>query len=1225
MTGTKRFSDVFELDRDKIAVDPKRFQGRQTHYSEESVKAIVSQGYDKSASPIVVWLDKKTGLYYVISGHSRFEASRRLFEAGNKQLKTLPVKEFLGTEAQAADYAILESNRKGTQESLLSDINAYKRAISKGYSKQYLLTIFKPESRLHKLQDLSHLNPAGKFITNLSSTAAKSFPYLERNAQWTGILRSKLPQLTDAHETEIFDYLYGSKKGLSITKDQFFNLIDKKVNRIDFEPDKALNLENNVSTSTLTNPINDQIKEVDKTIEALVKERQKSEELIVRAKSEQKTEMIPKFQQRIDEIHKIILRKMEEKNYLQHQAGKIERETIFDLFSQPETFKETEPIEEPEPPLTCPPIDSDGNRRIDPEGLKLLQKCIDNERPTKAMHTDNNGNYTPERLKLHERIVNEIKDDTPCVKHGKPIAILTGGAPGSGKSTFLKKYAPWITGNKIFHIDADEVRAKLPEYKGWNADNTHQETSDIVNKLLDEIGNPCEHDIVYDGTMNTAKKYLPLIEKLKGLGYEVFVIYITVPKELSIKRAMDRYKRTGRYVPLSVINDVYDRGLAGFEEVIKKVDGFIRVNGETQKIIEKGGLPIPKDRKYDFGKADCKECDHTKKVENKVEFEAPVSIDIDWIIKPTRGNKYTIDQRNELSSLMYMQAHRVDNPSKTFAQLYKDAEKVEALLQKHFGDKYDIIFRNGFKGTFGPVQYIFGYNGWVGALSHNFIYEYSYQNKPYNFYLRSMKDTWTYDNFLDYYLPRAKDILDRSYTFLNQLTEVSTVGFPKDAQTFIDEYSKLGYPLGSEDFIATVVDFYYKIDLREVVSSERIQPILKKYDINYVNSYRDLARNVYDRKITIAQYNEIVNEDKKLKNEADEKGNIITYNWLKEVYKALYTAYEIDGYSINKSNFNKIVKNYDGHTEISSRKNYDKSVFVKVWRKNQNGFLGTYVHVNNLVGKTGNEFENTLYTVLFSVLGKALYYYRNNPEKFQGYSFYTEAEPYLNLTVTPAEIYSVLFKGEKQTVEPGLITSKDNILSDNQKVKKVLMAEFPGVKWKVNQGMWASKIEGETMPDNFITWFNNFVPATWTKYPTDSKLPMELRSSIRNNIIDYYRKFNTYVRPKETRKHAEFKEQYKKEVEETKKQIFPNMNERSVIELGQRINATRSLYSQFIDAGSDNKRRLSPTVENLIRWMENPGRFDLIGVDTFKQANPTADYKSAIQKQKLFNLLGIKI
>ena len=85
------------------------------------------------------------------------------------------------------------------------------------------------------------------------------------------------------------------------------------------------------------------------------------------------------------------------------------------------------------------------------------------------------------------------------------------------------------------------------------------------------------------------------------------------------------------------------------------------------------------------------------------------------------------------------------------------------------------------------------------------------------------------------------------------------------------------------------------------------------------------------------------------------------------------------------------------------------------------------------------------------------------------------------------------------------------------------------------------------------------------------------------------------------------------------------MNERAIIEMGQRINGTRSLYSQFVDAGSDNKRRLSPTVENLIRWMENPGRFDLIGVDTFKQADPTADYKSAIQKQKLFNLLGIKI
>lgn len=256
---------------------------------------------------------------------------------------------------------------------------------------------------------------------------------------------------------------------------------------------------------------------------------------------------------------------------------------------------------------TCPPTDSTGNVRIDNEGLKLLTKCIENEPETKSQNIDAKGNYNPTRLALHQSIIEEIKGQKPCKVENKPIAILTGGAPGSGKSTFLKKFASWVTnGQKVYNIDADEVRAKLPEYKGWNAFNTHKETRDIVNTLLNEIGNPCEHDIVYDGTMNKVDNYLPLIAKLKKMGYKVFIIYMQVDYMTSVERAMNRYKNgfaktgKGRYVPIEVIDEVFSKGLDAYEQLIKQVDGFIRVDGNTQQIIERGGMELPKDRNYDF-------------------------------------------------------------------------------------------------------------------------------------------------------------------------------------------------------------------------------------------------------------------------------------------------------------------------------------------------------------------------------------------------------------------------------------------------------------------------------------------------------------------------------------------------------------------------------------------------------------------------------------------------
>ena len=250
---------------------------------------------------------------------------------------------------------------------------------------------------------------------------------------------------------------------------------------------------------------------------------------------------------------------------------------------------------------SCPPLDNEGKRRIDKAGLELLTKCIENEPNTKAQNVDAKGNYTDTRKLLHSKIIEDFTSNKPCEVRPQPIAILTGGAPGAGKSTFINKFASWINDeSKIVKIDADEIRAKLPEYKGWNAFNTHAETRDIVNQLLDKVGKPCESDLVYDGTMNKADNYKPLIAKLKSLGYKIFVIYIEVPYNVSVERAMKRYQSKGRYVPIEVIDEVFSKGLTAYEEIIKSADGFIRVDGIKQEIIEQGGMSLPKERNYNF-------------------------------------------------------------------------------------------------------------------------------------------------------------------------------------------------------------------------------------------------------------------------------------------------------------------------------------------------------------------------------------------------------------------------------------------------------------------------------------------------------------------------------------------------------------------------------------------------------------------------------------------------
>ena len=271
---------------------------------------------------------------------------------------------------------------------------------------------------------------------------------------------------------------------------------------------------------------------------------------------------------------------------------------------KPKKKKAEKKVEKPKAaakPVTdsMPPVNEKGERRIDKAALDALEAHIASLPQTKKMHTKD-GTYKTERQKLHQQIIEKEVKDNQCIRREAPIAILTGGLPGSGKSTYIRKNKDWMTNPAIFKIDADDIRAKLPEYQGWNASQTHSETQDMVKSLLSKVGKTgCSYDVIYDGTMNKSKKYKPLIDTLKKEGYRVFILFMKVDKQTSMSRAMGRYQRSGRYVPRFVIEEGAENGLAAFHELKKLVDGYVLIDGKTQKVIEKGGKDLPDDRDYD--------------------------------------------------------------------------------------------------------------------------------------------------------------------------------------------------------------------------------------------------------------------------------------------------------------------------------------------------------------------------------------------------------------------------------------------------------------------------------------------------------------------------------------------------------------------------------------------------------------------------------------------------
>jgi hypothetical protein len=377
-----RFSSAFDLERKRVAVDPLRFQGRQGEFAEDTVNAIVNKGkYDRNADEIIVWRDPSNENYYVISGHSRWEAARQLFESGKQpDLITIPVKEYEGDEEDAIDFATIESNRGSTEEGLKSDLEAYRRAVSRGFNTKRLMAAFKPKTRLFKLRDLSFLNPKGPFTQYLGTESEKHFPYIERNARWVGVLRDQMP-LTNEHEQEIFNFFYKENEaGQKLSKDQFFKIINDKVNRIDFDADAPLNLKNRVSSNALTDPITEQIKDLDRQIEKLNREAGQKRESIARAKSEGLIDVVPKLQSRISDINKITLRLTEEKQALKQKSGRIEASAV-DLFSDSTPAPEKKEQMVPKKPF-IPPVSNKETTDIKAR-IKKRANEMDEYRPEK--------------------------------------------------------------------------------------------------------------------------------------------------------------------------------------------------------------------------------------------------------------------------------------------------------------------------------------------------------------------------------------------------------------------------------------------------------------------------------------------------------------------------------------------------------------------------------------------------------------------------------------------------------------------------------------------------------------------------------------------------------------------------------------------------------------------------------------------------------------------------
>lgn len=180
-----------------------------------------------------------------------------------------------------------------------------------------------------------------------------------------------------------------------------------------------------------------------------------------------------------------------------------------------------------------------------------------------------NGVFTPERQKLHNDILDELfKDVTPV---NKPIALMTGGGPASGKGSFSD--AP----KNYMKVDSDEIKKLIPEYKlgtekkdAGAAAFSHEESS-YISKLAMKRATDNKQNFLLDGTGDSSIESLrKKIEAMRSNGHKVVANYVTVDTAEAVRRNIARAQKTGRMVPQAFVEETHKNISIIFPQALKE-------------------------------------------------------------------------------------------------------------------------------------------------------------------------------------------------------------------------------------------------------------------------------------------------------------------------------------------------------------------------------------------------------------------------------------------------------------------------------------------------------------------------------------------------------------------------------------------------------------------------------------------------------------------------------
>lgn len=270
---------VLDYPIKEIFTDEKRFQNR-SKLNEDTVNQIVKNFNPTKFDPIIVWQEPSTKKTFVLAGHHRLEAMKVL------KRKSVEVKFLTATEAEAIHYAKVESNANRTMENDYERAKIYRNLRFKGTSKKLILEQAREieGKNANTIVNLSYLKQDGltiQALQQLDKADKQNKSTIEKIADWIGEALKTYEKLDYSHEKEMFDFLNDFEQSKRIkSKSEFIQKITAIAGGFDFDGTERLNLKRLKYKSQGESVYEDEYKEIESKINAILDKKVELKEKI---------------------------------------------------------------------------------------------------------------------------------------------------------------------------------------------------------------------------------------------------------------------------------------------------------------------------------------------------------------------------------------------------------------------------------------------------------------------------------------------------------------------------------------------------------------------------------------------------------------------------------------------------------------------------------------------------------------------------------------------------------------------------------------------------------------------------------------------------------------------------------------------------------------------------------------------------------------------------------